>query len=124
MTLAKITGAATTASTSYATPTSGATGPTITMTTGATCAIWHSANISVDSAARGYQSVAVSGATTKAADDEHALLLISAVGGEQQFGTVVIFDDLTPGVNTFRCMMKVQSPGNLTLTNRCIAGTP
>ena len=101
----------TTVSTSYvdlATP-----GPAVTVLTGTKAIVLIGAQIDNTSANVSLMSVAVSGATTVAADDAHSALTELSVGDGVMFSHAITFGmggvlpALTPGTNTFTAKYRV-----------------
>lgn len=82
-------------------------GPVVTITCGATAMAWFSCNFTNSGANLSIASVAVSGATTRAASDDYALAPVAVSGFQGQLGTVVVFEGLTPGANTFTMKYRV-----------------
>lgn len=86
-------------------------GPTVTVQTGPTAMVWWSSAMYLGSATSyAVVSVAVSGATTIAADDEVNIILGGVNGGSgnyNRWGGNHLFTGLTPGTNTFQ--MKYRS---------------
>lgn len=113
----------TTTSTSYAALTTA--GPSITITTGTKAHMFISARCRNNTAsARNYVSVAVSGATTIAADDMWAIWTNNAGTSQHNRGTSQhLFTTLNAGSNTFTMMYKV-SAGTGTFSNRVITIVP
>lgn len=119
--------AGTTASTSFtATLTGGGTNPSVTLTTGTT------ALVSVSSWAGspgtgGFifaaTSVAVSGATTLAADDRWALNSGNGTASPSGFGATFLITGLTAGTNTFTLQYKTNAgTGSWSYRNITVAG--
>lgn len=113
----------TTTSTSY-TDLGGVADPTVTVTSGKRALAFWSVQMSNSGANINSVSVAVSGATTVAADDDWAIILDGvAANSVNRFGGVHLFTDLTAGSNTFTVKYKV-SAGTGTFLNREIIVVP
>jgi hypothetical protein len=115
----------TTTSTSYTATLTGSVGNcTVTATTGTSALVFVNSCMSHSSAsAVQLTSVAVSGATTKAASDDWAWQCDGVIAGQfNRGGTVVYFGDdgdhgaLTAGSNTFTAQFRTSS-GTLTVSN-------
>lgn len=108
-----LTDVATSASTSYADPEAGSVGPQVTVTTGARAlVIWGSEMVRTTDATNTNtirMSVDVSGATTNAATDTRSLCNATPGQGRHQSSHAVWYDDLIPGVNTFKCVYRVSA---------------
>lgn len=97
----------TTTSTTYTDLTT--SGPTVTLNTGTKVVVAIRCNL-VNNGAGQYSlaSIAVSGATTIAASDGDSVYLKAAVAnGEMGASSIVVFDNLTPGSNTFTMKYRV-----------------
>lgn len=92
-------------------------GPVVTLNCGATAMAWVACNLSNSGANLCIVSVAVSGATTRAASDDYALAPVAVSGFQGQFGTVLVFEGLTPGSNTFTMKYRTTG-GTATFTRR------
>lgn len=103
----------TTASTTYANLTT--TGPTFAATTGTQAWVWFGCAISNSAANSSRASVAVSGASSIAANDQWALINIGTSALRMFSGH--LFTGLTPGSNTFTMQYDV-SAGTGTFANR------
>jgi hypothetical protein len=110
----------TTTSTTYADLTTA--GPAVTITTGTRAIVRISALMYQTTGGTGFVSVAVSGATTVAANDTDALTYASTTFGSSMSRDILI-DGLTPGSNTFT--MKYRTTANtLNAGRRTISVTP
>lgn len=120
ITSAEVTTAQTTTSTSYANLTT--TGPAVTVTTGTKAALFYGCRLENSTAgAQTWFSVAVSGATTTAANDEWGGLMDGITAANQwDFSMFKMFDNLTAGSNTFTMQYRVTT-GTGTFANRQIA---
>lgn len=115
-----LTAAGTTASGSYADLSGGGVGPVVTVATGS--AAWVGISALATNATGGavnFASVAVSGASTVASSDDHAVSLLSGY----RAGVTHLFTGLTPGNNTFTMQYKV-SAGTATVLSRELIVTP
>jgi hypothetical protein len=104
--------ARTTTSTSYTATLSGGTNPTYSCTTGTAAEVFWAATITNDTnAVPAYMSVAVSGATTVAANDDWALWTEFNTSSADSFRVSMFhrFTGLTPGTNVFTCQYRVDS---------------
>lgn len=100
----------TTSSTTYADPTTGTAGPTVTLKTGSFVICFIRAELYNTMALRSGIGVEVTGATPKIlATDTAALTLDGSAGNRIQATHMIYFDTLTPGVNTFTCKYRVNS---------------
>ena len=100
---ATVAAAQTTTSTSYTDLTTA--GPSVTLETGATVWVALAAEINHNNV-RHYMSVAVSGATTTAASDNHCLLVVNADTFADNKHAVSFPLTVTPGSNTFTTKYK------------------
>lgn len=116
------TGSGTTTSTSYTDLTAASVGPVVTVTTGQLAlVIWgcQLTNGTADASSR--VSVAVTGASTIAADDDRGLAYDPATaGGVLQCSHAVFYDTLTPGSNTFTMKYRVGAGTGTFLRRRLI----
>lgn len=96
-----------TTSTTYADLTTA--GPTVTVNTGANAIVWFASSLGTSSGAglAIQASVAVSGSTTIAADDNWQIRSDIASGDFIRYGAMHMFTTLTPGSNTFTMKYKV-----------------
>lgn len=120
------TGSSTRASTSYGDLAAGA-GPAATVTTGDRAMVAWSGKISHSVAdSGGAISVAVSGATTIAVDDEWSVQLTSSAANRvQQASMFKMFTGLTPGSNTFTLKYKsLTTASTSTFSDRHIVVIP
>jgi hypothetical protein len=111
----------TTTSTSYTT----ASGPAVSITTGTTALVWLFAYLTIDTnSASAFYSVAVSGASTVAANDDRALT-VGRYTTQMLIGCaqVVYITGLTAGSNTFTGQIRVTA-GTGTYDNRRIIVMP
>lgn len=114
----------TTASTTYADLST--SGPAVTITVPASGEVWVDLSTwmaSSGSNAATYMGVAVSGATTRAADDDHAVHQTAAANFDNGLGVGVLLTGLTPGSNTFTAKYRT-SGGTATFKNRNIRVSP
>lgn len=113
---AYVSGDGTTNSTSYtdASDTSSSDGVTVTVGANGLALVSISARISNTTAnAFSWVTVAVSGATTIAADDKWAMKYQQyAANSEAMYGVTHLFTGLTPGSTTFKMKYKVQTGGS------------
>lgn len=94
--------------TSYGNISGGTVGPTVTVTTGAFVYVVLSCNMfNSTGGAASYMSYAISGATTQAADDTHALYYESSNAGDLIAMGIVCPNAVTSGSNTFQAKYKV-----------------
>lgn len=100
----------------------GTVGPSITMVTGTKAYILIAANVNSPTSGVAYMAVAVSGATTLAANDSRALRYESVPITGLSYG--ISFTGLTPGSNTFTAKYRSSSGNSMTWGNRTIAGWP
>jgi hypothetical protein len=126
-TTATNTATGTTASTTFTATLGGSPGtnPAVTVTTG-TVAVIHLRGAIFNSAAgnTGYIGVAVSGATTRAANDGDGISFTApAAAYLAQFGTTLVLTGLTAGSNTFTLQYRVNA-GTGSFFNRAIAVEP
>lgn len=91
-------------------------GPTVSLTTGAKALVFYASNLGNDTlSAQTWFSVAVSGATTIAANDDWGVIcdgLAASVAGldnTMRWSATYLFDTLTPGTNTFTMKYRVGS---------------
>ena len=118
----------TTTSTTFGNLTGSGVGPAVTIDTGTTVYVDVFASFFNDSSALGFTGVgfAISGATTKAANDAEAILGGFGANGElYQFGGRVLVTGLTAGSNTFTMKYRV-SAGTATIQRRniCVTAIP
>lgn len=85
------------------------TNPSVTLVTGTTALVMLRARAAIGSSGACYVSVAVSGATTLAANDEWAVEFAST--STMSFGSTVILTGLTAGTNTFTLQYKAPAAG-------------
>lgn len=115
----------TTASTSYAALATA--GPAATVTVGATgkALISIACDMNNNTAAQtAFMAFQVTGATTRAASDEEAAYLQSAIAGAGGvMGNTILLPGLTPGVNTFTSLYRVNA-GTGTFKYRRLLVTP
>lgn len=111
----------TTSSTSFTDLTGTAVGPSVTVTTGTRALVWFSCQMGNSGTNAVTQAaVAVSGATTLAADNTKDLYIDGLGGGQAiRAGIVELFTGLTPGSNTFTLKYRVGS-GTGTFYDRAI----
>lgn len=113
----------TTTSTTFTATLSGSPGtnPAVTVTTG-TIAIIDIATSLNNSGANGtYLAVAVSGATTRAASNDEAILVVGTT--EMRFGVRIVMTGLTAGANTFTLQYRVDA-GTGTFRRRALSVHP
>lgn len=110
----------TTTSTSFTTALGG---PAITLTTGTACLIFITAQMNNSTAGQAaYTSVAVSGATTIAGNDNEAVMVESGASyADMTSCRAMKFQSLTPGSNTFTLVYRVAG-GTGTFRRRTIVG--
>lgn len=91
-------------------------GPAVTLTTGSEVYVFLTCGMLKSSTSNfAYMSFAVSGATTRAANDNDAAVMGSAVANiGATVGAVLLITGLTPGANTFTC--KYHNDGGTTWT--------
>jgi hypothetical protein len=107
--------------TSYANISGGTVGPTVTVTTGSFVFVALACNMfNTTGGAASYMSYAISGATTQAADDTHALYYESSNAGDLIAMGIVIPNAVTSGSNVFQAKYKVGA-GNGTFGTRRLA---
>jgi len=90
-------------------------GPAVTQTTGTKAIVWCSALISNSGANSSRMSVAVSGASSVAADDQWAAINVGT--SANRFGSGHLFSGLTSGSNIFTAKYNA-SAGTATFANR------
>jgi hypothetical protein len=99
-------------------------GPAISIRTGTTALITVGSNFTVNAGVQGYQSFAISGATTVAASDTNAMIVgnMSATSNFiQGLSKVIYVTGLTAGLNTFTVQQRVTA-GTGTIAQRYISG--
>lgn len=82
-------------------------GPSVTLRTGTRALCWISCNARNNSSGESLMAVEVSGATTISPSDNDGI--DSHGTTEDQWGLLVPFSNLTPGLNTFTCKYRVTS---------------
>jgi hypothetical protein len=112
-----------TASTTYADPSVGGTGPIVTMETGSNALIWIKGEISNSGTSDAYMSVAVTGNSVIAASDTYSLAFSGATKAVFQASYGFMMDTLTPGTNTFTVKYRA-SAGTSYFVNRQLSVFP
>jgi hypothetical protein len=111
--------------TNYTTNQPATAGPAISIVTGTTALITVGSAFTVNAGVQGFQSVAVTGATTQAASDAYALIvgnMSTTVNFVQGYSKTLFITGLTAGLNTFTCQYRVTA-GTGTIAQRYISGT-
>lgn len=98
-------------------------GPSVTLTTGASVIVWISGNVTHGAAGNSANvSVAVSGATTLAANGTNSTNVSSAGASfDNVFSRCLVLTGLTPGSNTFTLKYQNNGGGTWSFYNRSIA---
>lgn len=104
--------ACTVTGTSYTDPSTGSVGPSVTVETGTCASVWIRAETwATDVRVSTRMGVAVTGASRVNASDSACLALYASLGNRIQGSHMVMFDNLTPGMNTFTAKYRVSSGG-------------
>lgn len=98
-------------------------GPTVTLTTGPQVLVYFQGTLGVTSGGPAFMSVAISGATTRAASDEYALENPDTVFAFTSSYSVLLAG-LTPGVNTFQAKYRSASTGSVFFSRRRLIVVP
>jgi hypothetical protein len=118
------TGSETFTGTNYTTNQPATPGPAISIRTGTTALITVGSAFTVNAGIQGFQSVAVTGATTQAASDAYALIvgnMSTTSNFVQGYSKTLFITGLTAGLNTFTCAYRVTG-GTGTIAQRYISG--
>jgi hypothetical protein len=110
--------------TNYTTNQPATPGPAISIRTGTTALITVGSNFTVNAGVQGYQSFAVSGATTVVAGDSQAMIvgnMSTTSNFIQGYSKVIYVTGLTAGLNTFTVQQRVTA-GTGTIAQRYISG--
>lgn len=101
------TSTATTTSASYANP-SGTDGPSVTLTTGTTCLIFHSVQLENSGGGSSYASFEITGATSDPADDNRSIFHQQGATQGGRFG-MITYLAATAGSNTYKMMFRIST---------------
>ncbi len=112
----------------YGAPTTGTAGPTVTLTTGTKAMEIVTGSLAPSAGGSAFLSYSVSGASTIAASDEHAVIRehgSSSDTGLVQASTTSVVTGLTAGSNTFTLQYRSSSKSDTaTFSNRSITVIP